>query len=242
MPTHTLAQPFNDFRGSLNNAAGDATLTLTKTPTGGFVSHRYFAPTDRHSADQAEVRAFFKQIATAFKTLSIAEVGTWRDGADLISRTDAPGAAYTWSPYSLFQAVNFHRLNRASTIARTYTIQTAVPPRAQAVTWCANIPPFLEILMYAPGLTNAKWGYLRISPAKSTPSRKAYPRECTQRAYSGQANYSLVQANQYGWHIYDPNVLFPAGSYVGLLLTRVQENFTPLPDPQFWPNILITPQ
>jgi len=240
MTKHTLKAPFADFNGTLMSAAGEPVITLTRTRTGGLTSHRYVAPTDTGAADQLRTRNFFRSIATAYKTISVQEAQGWIDAADAVNRTDSCGSGFTWTGYALFQAINWHSLNQDYDMQYVYGGSAAPPPIAGGIDHCHIDDEELVIQFSDAGPPFTGHVYLRISPPTSSTTRQAYPRTCRQMPENPQHSYSRPEGDKYAFLFETPGPEFQIGKYVGLLLTRLSENHTPIADPQFWPKVLIT--
>jgi hypothetical protein len=240
MPIHSLSPPFSDFRGSISDPSGNNSLTLTKLKHAGFTSHSYFAPRNPSAAAQAKTRAFFAEIATSYRSLALADVESWAETAASIAKTDTLKQPSTFSPYNLFQSVNWHRLNFGLEITTQPPPISPAPPPVESVTLAAADPTSLFVHLETPALENVGFLYLRVTKASPRPSRRSYPRDARQVDPIGRHHYSVYDSPDERFHIRYPNHAPLPGAFIGLLIAGLRLDFLPGEPPQFFANIQVT--
>lgn len=187
----TTSAPFNLLSGAF--ADRSSASGVVANPTGGRnILREYVIPDNPGTILQNITRGYFTNCATAFSSLTQAQIAPWNDLAAAIERTGRLGLPYNPTGQNMFVSVNWLRLLDGQAIDNTppalellpaldpesVTFEfTAGSPDTAAINWTDSLPAgsFVQVRATTPLATTAQNGRINLAKLVGAPLSNSIP-------------------------------------------------------------------
>jgi hypothetical protein len=232
MPKHTLAFPYDKFRGAVRDIVQATGMVLFDTPKAGNVSRRYVVPDNPQSTSQSLWRNYLAQAAQGYQALTKTQADAWNAAAALIVQSDVLGVDYELSGISLYVRVNAYRLANGQALTSTPPASAApsgtVTPGATPLDFNDGTAT-LDVAVTTSGFPDGTLALLRIARSLGSQARNARTNEYRVQTVSPANSFLTVSSNSIAASIPSAQLNSPpsAAERVGLELAFLNADYVP---------------
>lgn len=219
-----FSQPASRFTGKVGTDSDGQVYYML---AGRGISRRFVLPANPSSSDQQAVRAVRSSLSNQYSSvLTRAEADSWDSFGRNFSRSDRLGRKYQYRGIQAFQAVNAHRVLAGETAVTTPPsfVQVPSPVSVTSVSWDDPLAELNIVLQHAV-VTAGIWR-LRLTPALSSPVRKAQPAELRFATTAFADSYVTISTSPQTV-ILQPRFTYAAGQTLGLEITGLSDAYVP---------------
>jgi len=229
MPKIRLAQPFDNFHGTVSGQTVNNRMILSSSRREANTGRSWKAPNNPRSFRQIEVRKYMTLASAAYRDLDKAVADDWVDAANSHARTNILGLEYYLTGIALFLMINLYRQIDAKTITNAVPDIITPPVPLEVSSVKINSSTSLTIEADVTGLETEGLGYVRFSPPLPGQARRARSRDCrlldpvlSKNIYHHSAGFLQITLNM-------PANYFVVGSRLGVELRSLSEFYWPGP-------------
>lgn len=242
MPKIRLAQPFDDFHGTVSGQTVNNRMVLSSSRREANTGRAWKAPNNPRSFRQTEVRKYMTLASAAYRDLDQAVADDWTDAANAHNRTNILGLDYNLTGIGLFLMLNMYRQIAGHAIAEELP-DFFMPPIPIAVTKAVRMSgtvfrPTIDIT----GLETAGKVFIRVSPPLPGQARRARSNQCRMLDINLSNNvYQRGVPDLVTMTLAMPMNYMAVGDRIGIEVRSLSALYWPGP-PLLVPNIEVLPQ
>ena len=239
VPKIRLAQPFDDFHGTVSGQTVNNRLVLSSSRREANTARAWQAPHNPLSFRQIEMRKFMTLSAAAYRDLDIADANDWTDAANAHARTNILGLDYYLTGMALFSMLNMYRQIAGQAITSTLP-DFFTPPLPIAVTSAIRFASTVfKAIVNVEGLQVGAHVFIRVSPPLPGAACRARSKTCRMLDIDLSNNIMQFSSNPITMSMSMPVDYIKLGDHVGIEVRSLSSLWWPGPA-LLVPNIEVT--
>jgi len=239
VPKIRLAQPFDDFHGTVSGQTVNNRMVLSSSRREANTGRAWKASNNPRSYRQTEIRKYMTLASAAYRDLDQAVADDWTDAANAHNRTNILGLDYYLTGIGLFVMLNMHKQIGGQPIVEALPEILTPPLPIGLVSLVAFTRNVMRPTADVTGLEIGGIVTIRISAPLPGQARRARSKDCRFLDEDLPDNYMMYMGGPVIWALGMPWDYIVAGDRVGVEVRSLSKYHWPGP-PLLIPNFEVT--